>query len=331
MTRLVRLAGAILLTACVCRGYSAPAIPSGTVPPLSPESGAWLICCASYTGPDSAEMARQCALIIRTRDNIPAYVINYGEQERRKRQAEIEQELKLNPDARMPRRGARIPDQCAVLVGGFSTIDQARGNLERIKKLNPPDLKVADGKVNSDVVSLFVPVPGKGVEIRREMVNPFTRSFVTRNPTIPNHTPPAPKYDPFLKKLNNEESYSLLRNNKKWTLLVKEYRGATMVQSTTGATGQSGGFLEKIGFGKNSDTLSACAMQAHETARVLRRLEFDAYVLHTKTTSMVTIGGFDREDDPKALQVASHLAKLNLTPLDLSPKPMPMEIPRFDR
>ena len=184
-------------------------------------------------------------------------------------------ELKLNPDARMPRRGAKIPDQCAVVVGGFATIDAARSSLDKVKKLNPPELKVAEGKVNSDVVSLFVPVPGKGVEIRREMVNPFTRSFVTRNPTVPNNTPPPPKYDPFMKKLNSEESYSLLRSNKKWTLLVKEYRGATMVQSTTGATGQAGGFLEKIGFSKNSDTLNACAMQAHETARVLRKLEFE--------------------------------------------------------
>lgn len=331
MARFIRLACGLLLAAFVCRAFAAPANQTGTVPPLTPESGTWLICCASYTGPEAAEMARQCALIIRTRDNLPAFVINYGEQERKKREAEIEQELKLNPDARMPRRGAKIPDQCAVVVGGFPTIDAARASLDKIKKLNPPELKVAEGKVNSDVVSLYVPVPGKGVEIRREMVNPFTRSFVTRNPTVPNNAPPQPKYDPFIKKLNSEESYSLLRSNKKWTLLVKEYRGATMVQSTTGATGQTGGFLEKIGFSKNSDTLNACAMQAHETARVLRKLEFDAYVLHTKTTSMVTIGGFDREDDPKIQQVTAHLAKLNLTPLDLAPKPVPMEIPRFDR
>jgi hypothetical protein len=64
---------------------------------------------------------------------------------------------------------------------------------------------------------------------------------------------------------------------------------------------------------------------------VLRKLEFDAYVLHTRTNSMVTIGGFDREDDPKMQQVAAHLARLNLGPLDLNTKPVPMEIPRPDR
>jgi hypothetical protein len=332
MARLLQLSCGWLLAASVCHALAAPSNGTGgAIPPLSPEAGNWLICCASYTGADAAELARQCALIIRTRDNLPAYVINYGEQERKKREAEIEQELKLNPDARMPRRGAKIPDQCAVVIGGYQTIDAARASLDKVKKLNAPELKVAEGKVNSDVVSLYVPVPGKGVEIRREMVNPFTRSFVTRNPTIPNNLPPPPKFDPFIKKLNAEESYSLLRTNKKWTLLVKEYRGATMVQSTPGGANQAGGFLEKIGFSKNSDTLNACALQARETARVLRRLEFDAYVLHTKTTSMVTIGSFDREDDPKMQQVVAHLSKLNLGPLDLAAKPVPMEIPRFDR
>lgn len=321
--------GLILLTATGL-GLAAPALPSNQVPPLGPESGNWLVCCASYTGPEAVDMANQCAMIIRSRDHLPAYVINYGEQERKKRTAEIEQELKLNPDARMPRRTTRIPDQCAVVVGGFATIDAARTALDKIKQLAAPEIKLSEGKVNSDVVSLYVPVPGKGVEIRRETVNPFTRSFVTRNPTVPNTVPPAPKVDPFLKKLNSEETYSLLRSSKKWTLVVKDYRGATMVQPTANGA-PSSGFLEKIGFAKNSDTLNACGMQAHETARVLRKLEFDAYVLHTRTNSMVTIGGFDREDDPKMQQVAAHLARLNLGPLDLNPKPIPMEIPRPDR
>ena len=94
-------------------------------------------------------MANQCAMIIRSRDHLPAYVINYGEQERKKRTAEIEQELKLNPDARMPRRTTRIPDQCAVVVGGFATIDAARTALDKVKQLAAPEIKLSEGKVNS--------------------------------------------------------------------------------------------------------------------------------------------------------------------------------------
>ena len=85
MARFIRLACGLLLAVLACRAFAAPANQNGTVPPLTPEAGNWLICCASYTGPEAAEMARQCAQIIRTRDNLPAYVINYGEQERKKR------------------------------------------------------------------------------------------------------------------------------------------------------------------------------------------------------------------------------------------------------
>jgi hypothetical protein len=136
--------GLILLTAAGL-GLAAPALPTTQVPPLTPESGNWLVCCASYTGPEAVDMANQCAMIIRSRDHLPAYVINYGEQERKKRTAEIEQELKLNPDARMPRRTTRIPDQCAVVVGGFATIDAARTALDKIKQLAAPEIKLSEG------------------------------------------------------------------------------------------------------------------------------------------------------------------------------------------
>ena len=53
--------GLILLTATGL-GLAAPALPSNQVPPLGPESGNWLVCCASYTGPEAVDMANQCAM-----------------------------------------------------------------------------------------------------------------------------------------------------------------------------------------------------------------------------------------------------------------------------
>jgi len=294
---------------------------------LNPQSGAWLIFCASYSGPDSMAMAQQVVATLRTRDRMPAYILHHSSGGAGK--------TGKNESAKVPavegrrRKTKQPPEECAVMIGGFQTIDQARAALDKVKALKPPEIKLEEGKATADIISIYEPVPGKGVEIRREMVNPFTRSFVTRNTTIPSNVPPPPKYDPMLRQLNANEPNSLLKSRKNWTLLVKEYRGATMVQPVAGAQ-TSGTFLEKIGLGKGNDTLNACGMQAQETARVLKKLEFDPYILHTRTSSMVTIGSFESENDPRMQQVIATLAKMNLQPLDLYPRPLPLEVPRVN-
>jgi hypothetical protein len=75
--------------------------------------------------------------------------------------------------------------------------------------------------------------------------------------------------------------------------------------------------------------LSAAAMQAHETARVLRKLEFDAYVLHTRTSSIVTVGGFDSREDPNIARIQKAITTLKISALDLYTSPLPMEVPKL--
>ncbi len=296
---------------------------------LNKNAGPWLVCAASYSGNDAVEMARQCCKTLRERDKLPAYVFNRGEDERRKVREEYETWRNIPEEQRGPKkRTVRVTEQCAVLIGGFATIDQARSQLDKVKKLAPPRIQLDGNKATSDIVSVYVPVPGKGVEVRREEVNPFTKSFATRNPTVPAEKQDKPKFDPFLIKLNAEESYSLLKNKSAWTLAVKEYRGATLTQPITPNAG--GSILEKLGFGPNKpgEALNASALQAHETARVLRRLEFEAHVLHTRNSSIVTVGGFRGIDDPGLAQASAQLASLDLKALALFAQPLPMEIPR---
>ena len=304
-----------------------PEIPSEWI--LNKKAGSWLVCAASYTGNDAVEMARQCCKTLRERDKLPAYVFNRGEEERKNVREEYETWRNF-PEAQRGsrRRTVRVTEQCAVLIGGFASIEQARAQLDKIKKLAPPKIELDGNKATSDIVSVYVPVPGKGVEVHREEVNPFSKSFATRNPTIPTDKQDKPKFDPFLIKLNAEESYSLLKNKSNWTLAVKEYRGATLTQPTTPNAG--GSILEKLGFGPNKpgEALNASALQAHETARVLRRLEFDAHVLHTRNSSIVTVGGFQGIDDPGLAQASAQLASLDLKALALFAQPLPMEIPK---
>ena len=72
----------------------------------------------------------------------------------------------------------------------------------------------------------------------------------------------------------------------------------------------------------------AAAHSAHNLAEVLRKMNIDAYVLHTRFASIVTVGAFDRADEP-ALQSMQHFIETRVAPsmgqVGLIPRPMPWE------
>ena len=324
----MRLFASVILSACIFVVSSIANTSASKNPyPLTVEAGTWLICCASYSGVDAPELSKQISEVLRTRDNLKGYIFNYGEEEKKKQIADFERRQKMSPELRQPMKFTRVSEQCAVLVGGYKDIEDARKNLEKIKKLPPPDLKLEQGKETSDVINIYVPTADKkGAEIRRERVNPFTRAFVVRNPLIPNQTIANNKPDPVLKTLNADEQYSLLKNSKSVTLVVKEYNGSAILQSTKAVTTS---FMDKRFGSRQGDMLGAAALQAHETARVLRKLEFDAYVLHTRTSSIVTVGGFDSRDDPNLAKIQKAITTLKITALDLYTNPLPMDVPKL--
>jgi hypothetical protein len=289
--------------------------------PVTPEAGAYLICAASYTGPQAAQTAHELVLDIRRHFNLPAYVFNKGDKERREQQAERERLKKLCPEGRF--RTVRIEDQCAVLVGGYKDIDSARRALDDIKKLKPTDKRLMH--------VLFAGVAGDGdaknkPDAGATYVSPFMDSFVVPNPLTVNERKVEKKPDPFLKQLNANEEYSLLKCRAPWTLAVASYQGTSVIQSDA----QSGSFLSKI-FGQSSgEVLAASAMNAHNLAEAMRKMGLDAYVLHTRHSSVVTVGAFSRADDPRMREVQQALAsKMQKAPnLQMLPEPMPMEVPR---
>src|SRR5262249_25817790 len=145
---------------------------------VRPEAGPWMICTASYTGPEAAQLANKLVTEIRRDYKLPAYYFNRGAEERQKQKEEIDRIRKLSPEGRI--RIIRIEDQFAVLVGGYKDMETARKELDRIKKLPPPKSVPQD--------SVGISVPQKGVD--RAFLNPFQHSFVVRNPSVP-----APKED----------------------------------------------------------------------------------------------------------------------------------------
>jgi hypothetical protein len=306
---------------------------------ITPEIGPWTICAASFTGEMAGKMARDLVGELRTQYRLNAYLYDRGDEQRRQQEQEIEQKRKLQElylrnagldptQIHLPVRRHRIEDQYVVLIGGYPDMSSARRELDRIKKLPPPRSVPRDTIIRSSLD------PASKEKREQEAVNPFHTSFVARNPTVPVSHEQANKPDPFLKELNAYESFSLLKCPKPWTLLVKEYRGATMIQSQSAPSG----FLDRLFGHKAGEQLNACGMNAHNMADALRKEGFKAYVLHTRTSSMVTVGEFDSDKDPQIQQVQQALRhNVVIKPRD-DPRfdsevgffshPVPIQVPR---
>jgi hypothetical protein len=328
-------------------GGSAPLIHQGGAAPPAPDptreylvtkdQGPWMICVHSYTGPEAPAMAVQLVQELRNRYKLPAYIFNYGAEERHKEMERVIQIIQaqrkylqdqgITPDPKTPirvRHRKSFDEQCAVLVGGYADMESARRALDGIKKLPPPDAK------RFNLQEMFIIDPqGHG---QKTPVNPFTHGFVARNPALPKEDRPADqdKLDiAVLRKLNAGEPLSLLQCPKKYTLAITQLQTPTVVQPRSA----SGSFLESLGFGsKTTSHEDAAAQNAHNFAEVLRKMRLEAYVLHARFSSIVTVGGYDSPDDPRLKldqeRLNNFLESLHLQQyVRLFPQPRPMEVP----
>jgi hypothetical protein len=275
---------------------------------VTPTDGVWMICAASYVGEPAKQLAHTLVIEIRQRYDLPAFVFNRGDVERRQQQEEFDreaeqqrkllQQLGADPNTPIRHRMVNIVDQCAVLIGGYKDMDTARRELDRIRRLDPP---------RSVPVDKIMKYDQQGKNVGETADNPFVHSFVVRNPTVPME-PKSEASDPIIKPLNAGERYSLLGCKHPWTLLVKEYDAPVVI--TPNDTSLNPSFWEKIKNVVISDKgsqLNAAAVNARNLAEVLRKMGFEAYVLHTRHSSYVSVGAFDSQNDPRMLSVRDAL------------------------
>lgn len=296
---------------------------------VAAEAGAWMVMITSYSGENAQKFAHDLALELRGKYDLPAYVFNRGKEEREKQERELSEQIKrqreylerngLDANAPLRTRKIRVEDQYAVLVGGYRDIDAARKELDKIRKLDPPKTVPLD---SYGIARGADEKEKKAGEYKRAAINPFLTSFVVRNPLVPAEKPVVNDYQ-FLKELNADEKYSLLKCSKPWTLVVKEFFGGVVVQSNA----QPATLFEKV-FGKKS-ALDASAMQAQEVVRVLRdHMKIEAYVLHTRHGSIVAVGNYDSQDDPRLVQNQRMLQNMRLgETIQFFAAPLPMEVP----
>jgi hypothetical protein len=313
---------------------------------IKPEHGPYFIMVKSYVRPaegskaakeDKGLSARQLAEMlakdIREVHRVQAFLFEYISDERKaemrayllaKQKAEteywaqvraLEQKSKLQgmefirPDNKFRVLKHEYRDQIGVLVGGFQTEDDAKEALLMLKKWDCP---------KNDILLDKAVLAGNGREEgKAALINPYASAFVVPNPVIARATQPHSgihAFDPFLITLNEGHPYNLLKAKKNWTLAVKSF--AAPVEIVSNDSTPSVMKKHKL-FGKSgADVLLAGELQAEAMAKALRAmkgpngqpLNLEAFVLHTRNASLVTIGQFDSPDDPALLAMRRLLA-----------------------
>ncbi|MCE9566629.1 MAG: hypothetical protein K8U57_31790 [Planctomycetes bacterium] len=315
---------------------------------VKPEHGAFFICIKSYSrpnkptatdsGPTAREMAEELATEIRDLYKVQALLYEYVSAERRAEMASIaaarerarvfaSQLEKYKQDAQLKGmsfleedrvkvrfKTMNYQDQIAVLIGGFKTDEDARKALNTVRTWRAPkNMMLMDGAV--------LERPGKDgkLEFTSARLNPYLTAHVVPNPAIARTADPAEAQaiDPFIVKLNEGRPLSLLNAKKAWTLGVKSFTAPVEISSKDSG---SGGVMRSGGSGKGADILRASVEQAEQLAKALRDMRgngippggFEAFVLHTRTASIVTVGQFDSPNDPALTQTKQMLTRMTL-------------------
>ena len=336
--------------------------------PVAPEAGEWLICVQTFkddvpalndnflvAGNQKAKMlAEGLAEVLRREYKLNAYLYDRSYKLRAEEQARIQdlrdrhwgridqmrsQAEPAEGSTRLRYKTSIIPDEFAVLVSRtdrpFKDMESARDFLVgtlRKKKAPPNEF------CNRGLLAAQEPGSSKVTPVGAAYLNPFTTAMVVHNPTIEmkNEQADPEKADEFLKELNADEKYSVLKCSKPWTLVVKIYQGGSTIE-----TPKSRSLMSKVGSTlglteKDPTLLNASAMAAHELAKFLRNTKpsFEAYVMHQRSYSLVTVGQFDGPTDPELVAIQKSLAGLQFKQANgqvmesLNPQPLPMKIPR---
>lgn len=306
---------------------------------LKPEHGAYFITVKSYARPvrppereyNARQLAEALGAEIRDTHRTNVFLFEHISEERRAEAVAIAaaraQQKELNDrldeyrhrsqlqgmefiggDKFIRYKTVNYTEQIAVLVGPFKDEDAARKALDTVKKWPPPkqDFLMDGGVIHRQ--------GGGGSSIEKTRINPYAQAWVVPNPSVARARTPGQgdRLDEFIVKLNEGKPYSLLKATKGWTLGVKSFTAPVTVIS--GGDESTGAMRRPTS--RSSDALNAGAGQAEQLAEALRNPNmkphpFEAFVLHTRNASIVTVGQFDGPDDPSLIETRRVLQAMN--------------------
>jgi hypothetical protein len=301
-------------------------------------------------GPSARTLAELLARQIREEHRVQAFLFEYISDERkaeaaalaaerergrlfseqlaaRRQQSELQGMDFMQPDNFIRFKTVKYNDQIAVLIGDFKTDLDARKALDVVRTWPAPVLRnlpkpqqtmLMDGAVVGRPAT-----DGKKAMIENGYLNPYLSATVAANPLAPRQVPTqisSNHCDPFIVKLNEGCPYNLFKATKDYTLAVKSFNAPVQIVSSKDS---DSALMQSKDSKKAANALQAGAVQAESMAKMLREMKgpngqslgLEAFVLHTRNSSIVTIGQFDSPNDPALIQVQNLLTsfKLNVT------------------
>ncbi|MEX1232862.1 MAG: hypothetical protein WEB58_21625 [Planctomycetaceae bacterium] len=258
---------------------------------LTKKHGPWMIMVASIrprideNNKDEAQYRKDTAKAYAAADalvaelrkkGIPAYKFV--------QQGEVEEVETLDRLGRQQLRHVKAQqERICVLAGNYESIDDpvAQKTLTWVKETFEP--KSLNG-------GNFKKTPGRPT--------PLSGAFLTMNPILSPSEMQSKKRNPLLRELNNGAEFSLLENPGKYTVVVASFYGKTLTQMGSIDQQKADLVFRKV------SRLDEAGLDAWKLAHILRdKRNIEAFVLHDRYQSVVTVGSFNSLDDPEIQKI----------------------------
>ena len=278
---------------------------------LKEEDGPWIIMACSFDGENARKHAHDLVLELRKRYRMEAFVHVHkfdlddpnGNMQSLNASPHRRQYELVTENPKVYRDGAI--EEIAVVVGNFPAVDDpdARRTLQRLKSADPECLHVGQGDSESRSLALWrslqAGVTGLPLCVEgRKQNGPLSRSFITRNPLLPDdYFAPHGGLDDLVLKMNQNVKYSLLDCPAKYTVQVAHFTGKVIIDQSEIHAIETG---MKAGPERTDQGLAKAAEKAHELTEALRIKGYEAYEFHDRCASIVTVGSFDSCGTPRA-------------------------------
>jgi hypothetical protein len=267
--------------------------------------GPWMILAASFSGEDGLRQADQLTLELRRSLNRPVYV--------HRRVFDFSAPVrgiglnKYNQPRQMKYRQDKQMNEVAVLVGDFDSPEShdVEKTLEKLKNIQPASL---DYRRSQQTSQRFIGLKKKYQAAMRKINKdeskdgngPMSNAFVTRNPMLPEEYFVPKGIDSFVVKLNKRNKLNLLDNPGLYSVKIATFRGKSTMK-----------IMEGDSIGNSAENLDKAGDDANRLGNALRSRGIQAWVLHDRFESIVTVGSFasvgrPREDGKIEMNPAVH-------------------------
>jgi hypothetical protein len=266
--------------------------------PVKEDNGPWMIMTCSFSGPNADQQAHDLVIELRQRYKLEAY--------------SYKKEFKLddpNGDRGAGQFGAPVRlqykkfkhraeiEETAVLVGNYHGTDdpEAQKTLQKLKRAEPECLKPAADKPTSQTLAALRTIQKMILpdDNEKKRQGPMGHAFVTTNPLLPaDYYAPRKGIDELVLKMNKNVTHSLLDCPGKYTVLVANFTGQSVINQREIQAIESGKPLES--------SLTKAAEKAHVLTEALREKGYEAYEFHNRYASIVTVGSFNSVGTPRS-------------------------------